>query len=48
VTGSRSAIFWLRVARATDARPSLLRYSLLGAVLVPLTLTLALLAAGNF
>jgi len=48
VTGSLSAIFWLRVARANDARPSLLRYSLLGVILVPLTLTLALLAAANF
>jgi len=48
VTGSLSAIFWLRVARANDARPTLLRYSLLGVILVPLTLTLALLAAANF
>lgn len=43
VTGSLSAIFWLQVARANDARPSIRRYSVLGAVLVPLTLCASLL-----
>jgi arsenical pump membrane protein len=43
VTGSLSAILWLRVARENDARPSVLRYSLLGLALVPLTLSAALL-----
>jgi arsenical pump membrane protein len=42
VTGSLSAIFWLQVARANGARPSVLRYSLLGAALVPLTLCASL------
>jgi arsenical pump membrane protein len=43
VTGSLSAIFWLQVARADGARPSIRRYSRLGVVLVPLTLCAALL-----
>jgi arsenical pump membrane protein len=43
VTGSLSAIFWLQVARANGARPSIRRYSQLGVVLVPLTLCAALL-----
>jgi arsenical pump membrane protein len=43
VTGSLSAIFWLQVARANGARPSIRRYSLLGVVLVPLTLCASLL-----
>jgi arsenical pump membrane protein len=42
VTGSLSAILWLQVARGVGARPSVLRYTLLGAALVPLTLGLAL------
>lgn len=42
VTGSISAIFWLHVARTNGARPSILRYTLLGAVLMPVTLTVAL------
>jgi arsenical pump membrane protein len=41
VTGSLSAVFWLQVARANAARPSVVRYALLGAVLVPLTLAAA-------
>ena len=45
VTGSLSAVLWLQVARANGAKPSAVRYSLLGLVLVPVTLTLALLAA---
>ncbi len=43
VTGSLSAILWLQVARANGAKPSVLRYSLLGVVLVPLTLGASLL-----
>jgi arsenical pump membrane protein len=43
VTGSLSAIFWLQVARANDARPSIRRYSALGVLLVPLTLCASLL-----
>jgi arsenical pump membrane protein len=42
VSGSLSAILWLHVARANEARPSVLRYSLLGLGLVPLTLAAAL------
>jgi arsenical pump membrane protein len=47
VTGSLSAIFWLQVARRNGARPSLLRYTLLGLLLVPVSLSLALLAAAD-
>lgn len=43
MTGSLSGVLWLQVARAHGARPSALRYSLLGLALVPLTLTAALL-----
>jgi arsenical pump membrane protein len=43
VTGSLSAILWLQVSRADAARPSILRYTLLGLVLVPLSLALTLL-----
>jgi arsenical pump membrane protein len=43
VTGSLSAILWLQVARANGATPSVLRYSRLGVVLVPLTLCASLL-----
>jgi arsenical pump membrane protein len=43
VTGSLSAIFWLQVARANGARPSVVRYSKLGVALVPLTLVASLL-----
>jgi arsenical pump membrane protein len=43
VTGSLSAVLWLQVARADGARPSILRYTLLGLVLVPLLLVLTLL-----
>lgn len=48
VTGSLSAVLWLQVARSAGAKPSILRYSLLGVVLVPVSLTLALLAATRF
>jgi arsenical pump membrane protein len=44
VTGSLSGILWLRVARRHGARPSALRYTLLGLALVPLSLAAALLA----
>jgi arsenical pump membrane protein len=42
VTGSLSAVLWLRVAQAEGARPSALRYTLLGLALVPVSLGLAL------
>jgi len=45
VTGSLAAVLWLQVARANGARPSLFRFSVLGLVLAPASLTLALLAA---
>ena len=48
VTGSLSALLWLQVARAHGAKPSVLRYTLLGIVLTPLSLALALLAARGF
>jgi arsenical pump membrane protein len=47
VSGSLSAVFWLQVARVEGARPSILRYTLLGLVLVPVSLWLSLLAAGS-
>jgi arsenical pump membrane protein len=43
VTGSLSAILWLQVARTYAAKPSILRYTQLGIVLVPLTLAASLL-----
>ena len=43
VTGSLSALFWLQVARANGARPSIRRYSLYGVALGPLTLCASLL-----
>jgi arsenical pump membrane protein len=48
VTGSLSALLWLQVAWANGARPSVLRYSLLGSLLTPLSLVLGLLAAVRF
>jgi arsenical pump membrane protein len=42
VTGSLSAVLWLQVARRNGTRPSALRYTLLGLVLVPLTLSASL------
>ena len=45
VTGSLSALIWWQAARSAGARPSALRYSSVGVVLVPLTLCAALLAA---
>jgi arsenical pump membrane protein len=47
VTGSLSAIFWLQVARANGARPSVVRYSKLGVALVPLTLVASLLVTAK-
>jgi arsenical pump membrane protein len=44
VTGSLSALIWWQAARAAGARPSARRYSLVGAVLVPLTIAAALAA----
>jgi arsenical pump membrane protein len=41
VTGSLSALLWLRVARSMDARPSVRRYSELGLLIVPLSLAAA-------
>jgi arsenical pump membrane protein len=43
-TGSLSAYLWYRAARATGARPSLKQASVLGVLLVPLTMIGALLA----
>jgi arsenical pump membrane protein len=45
ITGSLSAVLWLQVARRMGARPSVLRYTLLGLALVPLTLVAALLVS---
>jgi arsenical pump membrane protein len=44
VTGSLSAFLWLRVARSLGARPSALRYSRLGVVLVPVSIAASLAA----
>ena len=44
VTGSLSALLWLRVARSLKAAPSIRTYSRIGAVLAPLTLASALAA----
>ena len=46
VTGSLSAILWLRVARSLGATPSIRTYSLIGSVLVPCSIAAALLAPG--
>jgi arsenical pump membrane protein len=42
VTGSLSALLWLRVARSLDARPSARTYSRLGVLLCPLPLCAAI------
>jgi arsenical pump membrane protein len=52
VTGSLSALLWLRVARSLGAQPSVRRYSQLGLLIVPLSLgaavaTLWLVAPGR-
>lgn len=44
VTGALSAILWLRVARSEHAKPSAVTYSKVGIVLVPLSMSAALLA----
>jgi len=44
VTGSLSAVLWLRAARTADAHPSITTHSRLGLVLVPLTLAATLVA----
>jgi arsenical pump membrane protein len=44
VTGSLSALLWLRVARSLGARPSAVTYSRVGIVLAPLTLAASLAA----
>lgn len=44
VTGALSAILWLQVSRTVGAAPSVWRYSVLGAVIVPVSMALALLA----
>jgi arsenical pump membrane protein len=41
ITGSLSALLWLRVARSLGAKPSARRYSQLGLVIVPLSLAAA-------
>ncbi len=45
VTGALSAVLWLQVARAEGARPSIARFTLLGLVLVPVSLALTLLVS---
>jgi arsenical pump membrane protein len=44
VTGSLSALIWWSAARSVGARPSAVRYSAVGVVLVPLTVAAALVA----
>jgi arsenical pump membrane protein len=44
ITGSLSAIFWMRVARSVRATPSARTYTKVGLVLVPLSVTASLLA----
>jgi arsenical pump membrane protein len=44
VTGSLSAVLWLRVARSHEAKPSARTYTLLGLVLVPVSIAAALAA----
>lgn len=50
VTGSLSAVLWLQTARTVGARPSIVTYTRLGVLLVPLTLAAAvgvLIATGS-
>ena len=44
ITGSLSAFLWLRVARSLDARPSALRYTRTGIVLVPVSIAASIAA----
>lgn len=46
VSGALSALLWLQVSRTVGARPNVLRYSALGAVVVPLSMAAALGALG--
>ncbi|MGH2928648.1 MAG: hypothetical protein ACRDL8_10640, partial [Solirubrobacteraceae bacterium] len=46
VTGALSAVLWLQVARTVGARPSVFRYTAVGALVVPTSMALALLALG--
>ena len=48
VSGSLSAALWWQIARRNGARPSAWRYTLLGTIVVPVTLALALLALRLF
>lgn len=45
VTGSLSAVLWIQAARSVDARVSIVTYSRLGILLVPLSLAAALAVA---
>ena len=42
VTGSLSAVLWWQAARSVGARPSILLYSAIGLILVPVTLGAAI------
>jgi arsenical pump membrane protein len=46
VTGALSAVLWFQVARRVGARPSALRYSLLGIVVAPVSMAAALAVLG--
>ncbi len=46
VSGALSAVLWLQVARTVRARPSALRYTAAGVLVVPVSMALALLALG--
>lgn len=46
VSGALSAVLWLQVARAVEARPSAMRYSLVGLAVVPVSMAAALGALG--
>jgi arsenical pump membrane protein len=48
LTGSLSAILWMRVAIATGAKPSALTYSRLGLVLVHCSIAASLAALAAF
>jgi arsenical pump membrane protein len=48
ITGSLSAIFWMRVARSEQAAPSARTYTKVGLILVPLSVTASLLALSGF
>jgi arsenical pump membrane protein len=48
ITGSLSAIFWMRVARSEQATPSARTYTKVGLVLVPLSVAASLVALNAF